>query len=335
MLTCEDVLDALPEIDGEQPEKGDLHDHLAACSSCAAEAESLRADLEVLRRDLAALAPTPFLEDGVMQSARTPAAKRHRAPALWIQAGIGAVAAALLVVVLVTSRATPPAGETDGETPAGPGEAEVLVDLHADGMVRVGGMDHDLADPVPALASLVEQLSGFAAQLGRREDDGTNDLVVRLRADAATPWVHMQWVMQTCAQPDVALSRLRFEVAGAGGGSIDNQLPRDLGIGFPIVDYEEQIKAVLHRRDGETWMKLRPEALGVAGPVRGDTLEALQEVARRVVERTGEAGVSVEISVPPGPGSERIPFADVYAILEALHAAGATHVLFEGSAFPR
>ncbi len=124
MLSCHDVLEALPAIETGEATTGDVRDHLATCRSCRAEAEAVRAGLDGLRRELAALAPTPFLEDAALEAARSaPVASGPQRRALWLPAGIAMAAAVVLVAILVlaklpTDEATAPGAEdTD---PSGP-----------------------------------------------------------------------------------------------------------------------------------------------------------------------------------------------------------------------
>ena len=71
MLTCDDLRERIPAIEAGEHATGDERDHLAACEACRTEATTIREDLERVRRDLASLAPSPFLEDRVLEIAST------------------------------------------------------------------------------------------------------------------------------------------------------------------------------------------------------------------------------------------------------------------------
>ena len=103
MLSCEDVRALLGEIETGDPASGAVRDHLASCRGCRADAERVRAELRDMRADLAALAPSPFLEDAVLQTAREtgmgPAPRR--APGRRAAIAVSLAAAAILLVVLL------------------------------------------------------------------------------------------------------------------------------------------------------------------------------------------------------------------------------------------
>ncbi len=125
MLSCDDVRMHLGALETGEPVAGDVRDHMAGCEACRAEARRVRADLETLRGDLASLAPSPFLEDAVLDIARdagSPAARR-RTP--WLPAGIGIAAAALIAILVVAAKLpgepqAAGAGEPYGKDPGGP-----------------------------------------------------------------------------------------------------------------------------------------------------------------------------------------------------------------------
>ena len=118
MLSCEEVRAELPCVETGEAAAGALRDHLASCEPCRAEAARVRAELEQMRGDLAALAPSPFLEDAVLEAAREPRAEPRgtRGPGVRSATAVGLAAAALLVAVLLLGR-----GGSDSTT-AGDGE---------------------------------------------------------------------------------------------------------------------------------------------------------------------------------------------------------------------
>jgi len=127
-LTCHDVLEELPGLEAGEPTSGDVHDHLASCRTCRAEAARVRVDLSRLRGELAALSPSPFLEERVLEAARSPtpvlASKAPRSSLRWgVFTGLAA-AIVLAGVLIVANRAPEPEAGIAVETVAGEGDSD-------------------------------------------------------------------------------------------------------------------------------------------------------------------------------------------------------------------
>ncbi len=102
MLTCNDVQGALPGIVAGERDTEALREHVAACDDCRTERDRLATELGSLREELAALTPSPFLENAVLQTARETEIETRRpriSRRTWMQVGIGIAAAALLFVL--------------------------------------------------------------------------------------------------------------------------------------------------------------------------------------------------------------------------------------------
>lgn len=100
MLSCDDVREQLEAIETGEPAPGDVRDHLASCEPCRTEAARVRADMETLRGELASLAPSPFLEDAVLEAARATPSDAGGRGLPWLPAALGVAAALLLAVVV-------------------------------------------------------------------------------------------------------------------------------------------------------------------------------------------------------------------------------------------
>lgn len=111
MLTCDAVRNALPGLaTGERPSH-EVREHLARCDACREARDRLARDVSRIRHDLAALAPTPLLEDAAVDTARTTEIEpRSRRPWRYVATAVAATAALFLVVVLPRLQDSAPGG---------------------------------------------------------------------------------------------------------------------------------------------------------------------------------------------------------------------------------
>ena len=79
--------------------------------------------------------------------------------------------------------------------------------------VKVKGKGYDLKDLSRYMRSMADM---------EREGDGPgapSAIYVLIRADRQTPWQHVQYVMQVCAQPTVAIYKMQFATTKRADGA--------------------------------------------------------------------------------------------------------------------
>ncbi len=122
MLSCENVRDLLPGLVTGEKASHDVREHLAMCDACRTERDRLAREIATVREDLAVLAPSPFLEDAVVEAAHeTVGPERVRRPWPYVAAAFVA-AAALFLVVLLPRLQEQSGGETPTPIPGEEGE---------------------------------------------------------------------------------------------------------------------------------------------------------------------------------------------------------------------
>ena len=188
-----------------------------------------------------------------------------------------------------------------------------------------------------------------------REQDGTSQMRLLVRADGRARWQWVQWAMQAAAHPDVKIRRISFSVsrieADASFGRIDVELPKDRGLNEPQAE-TRKIKLKVFRRnhddaeraytivkvDRSHQLKLLPGWRGRAHetPGRRAQYEVLVNTILTAVKEKA-AGLGGEIHgeiVAPPPKGGLVPYVDVMHALSVLRRAGIENVHFEGAAFP-
>jgi biopolymer transport protein ExbD len=125
----------------------------------------------------------------------------------------------------IVERARLPVLGTVGDYP--PKSESIEVEVATEARLRIGGRNVDLAGLQQVLA---EQSKG------RREETGAqaSKLYAVLRVDRDVHWQDVQWVLQTCAAPEVRVYRILFAAVPENGGEEGAMalfLPQDRGTG--------------------------------------------------------------------------------------------------------
>jgi hypothetical protein len=206
-----------------------------------------------------------------------------------------------------------PAVGTLGRQPRGPGT--IAVDVTADGHISIGEQG-----PL-SLLGLRDELQRRTADPAWREPDHTSLKILLVNADASLPWTVAQWIMQTAADPAIAISRIFFGARAMGGGSIGAlgcSLPRDGPHGcVDFVDPPPHLAVRVVPRDG------RPsEPEDVLAPLRIAAGE--QPLSRLTLELKSVRGKNGEI-----------PTGFVVRLVDVALRAGVRNILFEGAAVSR
>lgn len=139
MLTCEEVRSLLPTQD--VGDTVDVEKHIAACAACREERQRLAVEIENLRTDLTLLAPSPFLEEAVVEAARGARAGRPRAR--WPVVALAGAAAILLLLFALPRDGRDSASDTQaGNEDAA--AAGIVVPPSAATVHEARGLNHNL-----------------------------------------------------------------------------------------------------------------------------------------------------------------------------------------------
>ena len=123
MLSCEKVEKLLPGLVTGEPLPHDVREHLASCDACRDRRDRLASEIADVREDLAALAPSPFLEDAVVEAAHeTESPEPTRRP--WRYVAVAFVAAAALFLVVLLPRLQEGGANGSGGVPGGEGDGK-------------------------------------------------------------------------------------------------------------------------------------------------------------------------------------------------------------------
>lgn len=141
-----------------------------------------------------------------------------------------------------------------------------------------------------------------------------------LEADRKVRWREMQWVMQTCAHPDVRLWRLYFAVDGPDGpGVLPAFLPRDRGLGGA---QERPTTLTLKRTAKETSTRV----VLADRPIGVDEI-GFAALGRRLAE---EAKIRPGMPILINAWAD-VPYEDVVRAVDRCRRAGLPEIRFTGA----
>lgn len=199
-----------------------------------------------------------------------------------------------------------------------PANERIAIALTREGFLHVPGRDEPL-DLLALRAWLREQTTRPEA----RAPDGSSLPTAYLHIDKDTPWRAVQWLLMTCAHPEVRMWKVAFAARTPSGapGTIGVALGRD-GRAPPPEEDPPYHRIKLFQRDAEHTRQ----------PVRD--LDELASALDALPKDTTGVGAVFDVITPP-PSGGRVPYATVLRIVDASLAAGARFVSFEGAAMPR
>ncbi len=189
----------------------------------------------------------------------------------------------------------------------------ILISVTAAGYIHVGTDEKQLS-----LSELSDYLRTRSAPEKFREADGSSQLAVLLDVDHETPWVVVQWLMQICAHPATRLYKIYLAARSTGAGvegAIGAHLPKDRGGPTRADEPPPRVEVKAFRREHAP---SDPRALYAA-------LKTIPLAKRR--------DAMWELNTPP-PHGGRVPYGYVLQVLDAMLAAGAANIMFEGAAMP-
>ncbi len=208
----------------------------------------------------------------------------------------------------------PRVGTVGQEPPKG---MELLITVTRDGYIHLGTDATKLS-----LDELSTRLEAENKRRNQFEPDGASGLAALIDADAGTPWVLTQWLMQICAHPAIKIYKLYFGARAKrddSEGCLTAFLPKDRS--GPLhpggADQPLRVKAKVFRKTG-----------GEASDVR-----ALYAALLKIPLKKRREAV-YEIVAPP-PHGGRVQHGYILSIMDAMLAAGAQDIIFEGAAMPR
>jgi biopolymer transport protein ExbD len=244
----------------------------------------------------------------------------------------GAAAAVLLAVFL---RGVPGrggfAGESTGE--GGPNlptartaesfEASITISVLKNEKVIVGGKVLDWAGLKASLAKSVTE----------REEETRAvsslpywvDIPVLIAADREVRWRVIQWVMQTCADPDVRLGNLAFKVKSTDcTAALPVHLPRDRGLAIRT-EAPPKLTVTLKRKRGETrtTMEVGGEEIGGGEP----GFERLANRSKLFFQYTAEFTAEIHAWA-------MVPHGEVVRAVDILRQNGSREITFIGAPPP-
>ena len=95
----------------------------------------------------------------------------------------------------------------------------MVVNLLPDGNIKFKGETYPLATGTPAqqvqsLRALRDALQLLTTKPEWRESDGSSKCYVMIHGDRSARWQYVQWIMQICAEPTIAIYKVQFAVKG-------------------------------------------------------------------------------------------------------------------------
>jgi biopolymer transport protein ExbD len=99
------------------------------------------------------------------------------------------------------------------------GPKRLVINLLASGDIVFKSYEGKLATGTPAeqadaLVRLKDELALLTSGVGTREEDGASKIPVMIHGDRSARWQYVQWIMQICADPRIAIYKIQFAVKG-------------------------------------------------------------------------------------------------------------------------
>ena len=99
------------------------------------------------------------------------------------------------------------------------GPKRLVINLLAGGDIVFKGQKWKLAtgtqrEQADSLVALKNELILLTSDVGTREEDGSSMVPVMIHGDRSARWQYVQWIMQICADPKVAVYKIQFAVKG-------------------------------------------------------------------------------------------------------------------------
>ncbi len=206
------------------------------------------------------------------------------------------------------------AGEPDVRLPAAsearkPAEGAAIIRLTADGLVVV---DRD---------GKLEPLSLDQVSRWLRDRKGVE---VTLRADEKAPWLHVQRVIEICAD-----ARAGFGVKGAGGEEGRLELPAGSADARAA---KVVVRIVVTKEEPAVWgptqaaVTLPAEITYRMADIEAKEIEAVRRYIRDAAQTAASSDDTVTGEIRAQP---KVPFGVVVAVLNEYHRAGLKDVRFE------
>ncbi len=100
-----------------------------------------------------------------------------------------------------------------------PGEKRFVINLLKSGDIRFKQNDWPLATGTPAekanaLVNLRTELAALTADPTTRNSDRSSKIPVMIHGDRSARWQYVQWIMQICADPRIAIYKIQFAIKG-------------------------------------------------------------------------------------------------------------------------
>lgn len=199
------------------------------------------------------------------------------------------------------------------------GEPPPLAERRTIQVTRSGHIRLPGRDGVLSLEELRQVLTESSRVPGTLAPDGSSRWTALLEIDAGTPWLGVQWILQTCAHPAVRIWRLSFAAVTPDGevGAIGVTLPSDRGPTPTPLAFPPYHRVKVFQRD--------------EGPASGFGVLA-ERLAALPKDETGIGAVFDVVAPPPSGG--RVPYGTILRVVDLTLQAGARFVSFEGAAMP-
>jgi len=194
-----------------------------------------------------------------------------------------------------------------------------VISVTRDGWIRVPGESKPLS-----LMELQRWLQRKTANPVLREPDGSSRVDALLDVDSTIPWTITQWIMQTCANPEIRIYRISLGAQTRDGkaGAIATVLPKDRGL-EPT------------RRTAVDIIKHKVKLFKLERATEPSDMRALYTQLKARHEATGRSDDTVFEIVAPPPKGGLVPHGYVVQAVDVCLAVGAHNIVFEGAAYPR
>lgn len=235
--------------------------------------------------------------------------------------------AALLAIASMAVAAEPEVRLPAASGARSPLEGALAVSLTADGLILVEKDGKPESQSIEKLALwLADRAKPRKGPDGKVDDSGTAATAVLIRADGKAPYVHVQRLLETCAE--AGIHRIAFGVKGARGeegrlGPPDTPMKAsDETLGAKLA-----VKIVVTREETAVWgptqtgVRMPAEITYRMGGIEAREIDAVRRYLRDAGQTAAEGKSAIQATIEP---DAKVPWEVVVLVLNEYHRAGMT-----------